>query len=309
MEREKIEILKNCFGNYFKSNDELLFKCPKCRHDKRKLSVNIEKNVFKCWVCGHAGSNLSNLLKKFAPYSEYSKWLELSDTVDITTFDDLFGSHAHEEAVVSVELPPEFETLTGKRPPVSSRHVLNYLKGRGVDKEDILKWKIGYCKSGDYEKRICIPSFDNNGELNYFVGRSYAGHFPKYKNPAASRDIIFNDLYIDWDSPIVLVEGVFDAMKSNNAIPLLGSNLSEKSKLFQKIIENNSTVYMAMDQDAEIKERKIIKNLLEYDIGIYKIEVAPYSDVGEMTKEEFQKRYKDASIMKSLDYLYQCLKF
>ena len=98
-------------------------------------------------------------------------------------------------------------------------------------------------------------------------------------------------------------------MKSNNAIPLLGSNLSEKSKLFQKIIENNSTVYMAMDQDAEIKERKIIKNLLEYDIEIYKIEVAPYSDVGEMTKEEFQKRYKDASIMKSLDYLYQCLKF
>ena len=309
MEREKIEILKNSLGNYFKSNDELLFKCPKCQHDKRKLSVNVEKNVFKCWVCGYSGTNISNLLKRYASYSEYSKWSELSDVVNISKFDNLFGVEEEVEQESFLELPPEFETLTGQSKQISSRPAINYLRNRGIDDKDILKWKIGFCKTGEYEKRICIPSFNEDGELNYFVGRTYAGDFPKYKNPPASKDIIFNSLNIDWDEPIVLVEGVFDAIKAKNAIPLLGSNLSEKSKLFQKIVQENCTVYMALDQDAQSKENKMIKSLLDHDIQIYKINIDPYSDVGEMSKEEFQNRYKDASIMESLDYLYQCLKF
>ena len=309
MEKEKLDILINSFGNFFKSNDEYLFKCPKCTHNKRKLSVNIEKNAFKCWVCGYAGSNITNLVKKYSPYPEYSRWAELSDTVDITTFDDLFRTEKKDIFYNKVNLPEKFKTLTGKQAGFTSRHAINYLKTRDVGKDDILKWKMGYCATGEYEKRICIPSFDEDGELNYFVARSYAGQFPKYKNPATSKDIVFNDLYIDWDSPVVLVEGIFDAMKAANAVPLLGSSLSERSKLFQKIIEKNATIYMALDPDAKYKEQKIIKNLMEYDVKIYKININPYSDVGEMSKEEFVKRYKDASVVKSLDYLYQCLNF
>ena len=56
----------------------------------------------------------------------------------------------------------------------------------------------------------------------------------KYLNPPADRDIIFNELYIDWDSDIILVEGAFDAIKAGpNSIPLLGSTLREESSLFQ----------------------------------------------------------------------------
>ncbi len=309
MEKEKIDILKDCFGNYFKTGEEHLFQCPKCQSDKRKLSVNVEKNVFKCWVCGYSGLNIANLLKRHAPYSEYSRWLEITETVDLTTFDNLFDQIEEETVDPIVQLPGQFKTLTSRQEGLSYRYSLNYLKQRGIDKGDALRWKIGYCDSGEYEKRICIPSFGESGQLNYFVARSYAGQFPKYKNPPVSRDIIFNDLYVDWDEPIVLVEGAFDAIKAENSIPLLGSSLNENSKLFKKIIEKNAIVYMALDKDASSKERQIIKKLMEYDIEVYKIDTTTHEDVGEMTEKEFKSKYKEATVMNSSDYLYQCLKF
>ena len=78
-------------------------------------------------------------------------------------------------------------------------------------------------------------------------------------NPSLSRDIIFNELYIDWDLDVVLVEGVFDAIKTGpNAIPLLGSTLREDSKLLQAIVKNDAAIFLALDPDAEKKSTKLI---------------------------------------------------
>ena len=183
------------------------------------------------------------------------------------------------------------------------------MRKRGVTKEDILRWKIGFCDEGEYAGRICVPSFDNHGDLNYFIARSYGNQFPKYKNPPSSRDIVFNDLYTDWDKPVVLVEGVFDAIVAGNAVPILGSFLREGSELFQKIIKEKATIYMALDPDAFEKEKRIINLLLEYDITVYKVDVSPYEDVGSMSRSEFETRKKEATIIDSTDYLYQCLRF
>ena len=309
MEREKIEILERSFGRFFQTGEEYLFKCPKCGHYKRKLSVNIDKNVFKCWICGYSGIDLSLLLKRYAPYSEYSKWISFGEVVDLTRFEDIFADETIKAEKPVVHLPETFKTLTGKSDSFGARHAMSYLRDRGIDKEDILKWKIGYCDSGDYAKRICIPSFDDAGDLNYFIARSYAGHFPKYKNPPVSRDVVFNDLYIDWDEPVVLVEGVFDAMRAENAIPILGSSLGENSKLFRKIVKCRKEVYIALDSDAESKERKIIKNLMDYDVEVRKVNLGPYSDVGDMPKEVFLKFQKEATVVDNTDYLYQYLNF
>jgi DNA primase len=86
---------------------------------------------------------------------------------------------------------------------------MNYLPTARITKQDIVWWKMGYCTKGEYEGRIIIPSFDDEGDLSYFVSRSYdkKSFYPKYKNPPASRNIIFNDLFVDWSSDIILVEG------------------------------------------------------------------------------------------------------
>tara|TARA_A100001015_G_scaffold71987_1_gene79825 strand:- start:1007 stop:1933 length:927 start_codon:yes stop_codon:yes gene_type:complete len=308
LETEKLDILTSFLGRYYRTGQEFLFRCPKCNHEKRKLSVNLDKGVYKCWVCGFSGLKIAKLVKKYADYSDYNRWKDLDGTIDITTFDDLFGEK-EEATVEKVNLPDSFVSLTGNNNSFKARHARSYLKKRNIFEDDILKWKIGFCSEGDYQNRVCIPSFSDSGDLNYFVARSYGDDFLKYKNPPVSRDVIFNDLYTDWDQPIVLVEGVFDAIVAGNAIPILGSVLKEDSKLFQKIISKKVTVYVALDPDAKKKEQRIINSLLEHDIEVLKIDVAPYDDVGSMTKETFLQRKKEAAVMDSTHYLYQYLKF
>lgn len=305
---EQVGILENVLGRYYQSGAELLFKCPKCKHGKRKLSVNLDKGAFKCWICGYSGKKISNLVKRYGDRSEYTKWLDLDGSVDLTSFDSLFSTEVEKERQ-TVSLPDSFKTLTGNTKTFSSRYARNYLKTRGITFQDVLRWKIGFCDDGEYAERICIPSFDESGELNYFIARSYGNKFPKYKNPPVSRDIIFNDLYVDWQEPIVLVEGVFDAIVAGNAIPILGSVLRERSQLFQKIVKKGSMVYIALDPDAADKEQKIINSLLEYDIKVYKVDVSGFEDVGSMTKQQFEERKKASTIIDSTHYLYQCLQF
>ena len=54
-------------------------------------------------------------------------------------------------------------------------------------------------------------------------------------NPDASKDVIGFDMFVNWDLPIVICEGVFDAMAIRmNAIPLFGK--SPQSELQKEII-------------------------------------------------------------------------
>ena len=181
--------------------------------------------------------------------------------------------------------------------------VRKYLKDRGVTKSDILKWKIGYCSSGQYENRIIVPSFRDDGYVNYFVARTYSKHWKRYINPPVSNNVVFNELYIDWNSDLCIVEGVFDAIVAGNAVPLLGSSLRENSKLVQQIVKHDTPVYLALDPDARDKERKIAKMFMQYDIELYKIDVSGFDDVGEMTKDEFKNCKQNAAFMKMDNYL------
>jgi len=283
----KTSLLSAALGEYRRSGDELLFFCPFCQHHKRKLSVNLKSNNFKCWICDERGKNVRRLLKSRLTNSQLYEWDKINNVVDLTQLDD----NIFQEQVVSLEeviqLPEEFISLANKNLPLSSKFAMRYLLDRGYKKEDIVMWKVGYCSSGEYAGRVVVPSFNDNGDINYFVARSYADKFPKYMNPKVSKDIVFNELYLDWNKDIILVEGVFDAMKAKNSIPLLGSTLNQKSNLFKKIIYYEPNVYIALDPDAEKKASQLIENLIQYDLNLFKIDVEGFGDVGEMTKEQF----------------------
>ena len=283
----KTSLLSAALGEYRRSGDELLFFCPFCQHHKRKLSVNLKSNNFKCWICDERGKNVRRLLKSRLTNSQLYEWDKINNVVDLTQLDD----NIFQEQVIALEeiiqLPEEFISLANKNLPLSSKFAMRYLLDRGYKKEDIVMWKVGYCSSGEYAGRVVVPSFNDNGDINYFVARSYADKFPKYMNPKVSKDIVFNELYLDWNKDIILVEGVFDAMKANNSIPLLGSTLNQKSNLFKKIIYYEPNVYIALDPDAEKKASQLIENLIQYDLNLFKIDVEGFGDVGEMTKEQF----------------------
>ena len=273
------------------------------------MSINIEKGVYKCWVCDYSGLKLSSLVKRYGDRTHYNQWIELDEVIDLSSFDGLFATNDQElpSKHRRISLPVDFFSLTKKLNDVEHIKAMNYLKSRNIDYNDIVRWRIGFCRTGEDEGRGCIPSFDERGDLSYFIARSYKNQFPKYKNPPVDRNIVFNDLYVDWSEPVVIVEGVFDAIVAGNALPLLGSTLSERSEVFKKIITKSPTIYMALDSDASKKEMSIIKLLLQYDLDIYKVSTDGYDDVGSMTKQQFAKRKEEAVLINQTNYLYQCL--
>jgi DNA primase len=303
---EKLKLLKKALGHCWTNEEEHQFHCPKCNHHKLKLSVNIDKGVFKCWICDYSGTKISPLIRRFAP-SYYADWRLLEGEIDLDKYDTIFADEVEAPPQI-IDLPENFQTLTGKKTRLKQKP-LNYLYSRGFTDTDILNWKIGFCNFGEYQDRVIVPSFDSQGNVSFFIARSYTDDWMKYRNPKVSKDIIFNDLNVDWDNDVILVEGVFDAMKCKNAIPLLGSTLRENSLLFQKICEKKPNVYLALDEDAKGKEFGIAKKLREYGIRTMSIKITPYSDIGEMPVAVVEERKQNADIVSDLDYLHYKLDF
>lgn len=247
---------------------------------------------------------MRRIIRRYGSFHDIQDWDAFEGKVEISAFDALFIDLEEEKVEETVDLPQEFVSLANNNLSITTSPARKYLLDRGITKKDIVRWKIGCCMEGDYQGRIVVPSFNHDGEVNYFIARSYGKEYPKYKNPPASRDIVFNHLYIDWDEDLVLVEGVFDAIVAGpNSIPLLGSTFRDSSKLFQQIVKNDTPVFLALDPDAKKKETRILKKLLEYGVEVYKVDVSGYEDVGSMTPEEFQRRKEIASFISNDDYL------
>ena len=213
MDTEKLKLLKKFLGGSYRSGNEHLFYCPKCKHHKKKMSINLELNAFKCWICDYSSKGIHRLVRRFADFTTRKEWEKIDNIVDLSKLDSLDSLFAVEEEEIfneEIEMPNSFRTLTGNQKKLTSGPAKKYLRERNISKEDVLNWKIGYCDAGDFAGRIIVPSFNDKGELNYYIARSYDGNWMKYKNPKISKDIIFNDLNIDWGDNIILTEGVFD---------------------------------------------------------------------------------------------------
>jgi hypothetical protein len=241
--------------------------------------------MFHCWVCGYKGHNLLPILKKYRP-NKVQEYVEkiLGKKID---FDD----DVVEE--ITADLPNGFVFLGNKRkledPDIKSARF--YLKRRNISTADIWYYKLGTYTSGRFRRRIFMPSFDNNGELNFYAARSIDNDsFIKYINAEIpKKTIIFNHINIDWSKELTLVEGPFDLMRCNeNATAILGSALPDDGLLFQEIIKHKTPILLALDADMPHKTHKIAKLLSEYSIDIRVLELDSFDDVGEMTKQQFE---------------------
>ena len=295
MNTKKILILKDTLGSFYKSKNEHLFFCPFCKHHKKKMSVNVNRNVFKCWVCDTKGG-ISYLIKRFGTQENQYQWELLNQEIDMSSAETMFDQKI-EEVKQTVALPNEYVCLAKKGLSHSALEPFAYLVSRGVSRRDILYFKIGYCETGPYRKRIIIPSFNEDGNCDYFIARTYGTDWLKYKNPPVAKNIIFNDLLIDWESPITLVEGMFDALKVRNAIPILGSTLRQDTKLFKKLVAKQPKIYIGLDQDVLTKSLKVISTMIEYGLEVYRLDTSEIEDIGSVTKQEAESLKENSTLM------------
>lgn len=290
---KKLSILQSALGEYYRQGDEYLFYCPFCSHRKRKLSINLKKDVAKCWVCKWATASLAKLVSVVGDEGEKMEWNEIDDSVDIQTLEEKIFKDDDEESQIVRSLPDGYKPLAHSY----NEEAIKYLTSRGLDLDDVYQWQIGYADDGRYEGRVIFPSFDRSGQVNYYVARSFVGDgYPKYMTADGPHtEIVFNELYINWDEPVRLVEGVFDAVKASpNSIPLLGNFLHEDSELMSALVKKDPEVYVALDSDASAQQRNLLETLIDYGITSFSVDIGEYEDVGDMPREDFEKAVDQA---------------
>jgi DNA primase len=273
-------------GSNLKGN-ELAFYCPFCHHHKQKLQVNTETQKWHCWTCNSGGKKLTSLLRK----------LDV-DRKTISVIREIYGDSNYipqnedSDTKVFISLPKEYislvETPKGFNPEY--KHAIHYLTQRGIGIKEIIKYGIGYCKEGLYARRIIIPSYNSDGSLNYFISRSYyTDEKMKYKNPPISKNIICLDSQINWNEPIILCEGVFDAITiRRNAIPLLGKFPSKT--LVEKIFMSGITdIVISLDNDAMSEALKVSEYFRKQGINV-RLMKADDKDASEMGYDNFYNK-------------------
>ena len=263
------------------------YHCPFCHHHKPKLEVQLLENKegnnpWNCWSCGTRGKTIYTLFKRAKASSdkiaEAKRLIKSSKSIKDIEID------------TSVSLPTEY--ISFDRADINRvyyKHALAYLKKRGLTLADIYKYQIGYCEGGKYDKMVIIPSYNAEGSLNYFVARSFdTNAFKKYSNPSISRDIIPTENLINWNLPIILCEGMFDAIAiKRNAIPLLGKNI--QSSLMKKIVTSVvDKIYIALDKDAIKQALRFCEMLMAEGKEVYLVDLQD-KDPSEMGFVNFTK--------------------
>lgn len=241
------------------------YNCPYCADmegiksdGKYNCCVNYRDGYFHCWKCGSAGK-ISRLLKDFGgkdivgEYYNEIKSIRDSQEYQLYQNNALVKSELFEEGQI-LKLPENYRRISSA--DKESYKAYKYLKGRGLDYDIINEFEIGYVPwSDDYKmrSRIIVPSYDQYGNLNYYVTRDYTGKQKlKYINPNIDKKtVIFNEGKVNFGENIILCEGVFDSFCLPNSIPLLGKVLNEDFAVYQMLIEKaRAKIIVLLDDDA-----------------------------------------------------------
>ena len=289
--RQLINLLESVLGAAKNSGNESTFSCPYCNHHKKKLVINTLTEKWHCWVCGVKGIGVERIFKKLGAYDKIPKLKSISK---------IKLNIKNEEKSTHVSLPIEFIPLVNGSPSSPEfRNAARYIKSRGLTKIDVLRYNIGYCETGPYSGMVIIPSYDEEGLLNYFVGRSYYNTDFKHKNPKVSKDVIGLELLVNWNKSINICEGVFDAITiGENSIPIFGKFLPKKLKA--KIKEKKvKKVNIILDNDARKEAIELCEYLMAEDIDVRMVDVPEDSDPNEMGREKIKNLIENTQ---SLDF-------
>jgi DNA primase len=251
---------------YIRKGEEAVYFCPFCSHYKKKLEVNVRTQEWHCWVCNSCGKSIRSLFYKLKAKESYFN--ELYKIVGTS-----WKRQEQEwERPKNLSLPDEFIPLWKPSKSFDYGHAMAYLEDRRVTMDDIIRYNIGYCEEGIYRHRVLIPSYDRDGNVNFFAARAYhAGNLYKYMLAPWPKDIVGFELFVNWQEPITLVEGTFDAIAvRNNAIPLFGTTLTFALKL--AVVKNKvKRVNILLDNDA-LKQAVDIFDRIE-DLQVSQIDI------------------------------------
>lgn len=286
--KQLVDLLSEILGfpkRYTHGLVELEFNCPSCRNNKFNLAVNTDKKKFQCWACEYRGT-IDKIVKEFGTIPQR----RLYETIVSNSRIQISKQNSKVEPIsigsfrsMKHEWKDSLDFYAAKR----------YLATRKIDPLLIAKWDICYAEDGPYSNRVIIPSKRLDGKVEYFVARDfYDTDRYKYKNPPLRKsEIIFGEKFIDWKKPVILTEGVFDAIVLPNSVPILGSKIEGNTKLIKTIVANRTPIIIGFDEDKTglRGKKKVGKYLESLGITLYLLPENEYNDLA----KAYQMKGKD----------------
>jgi len=287
---------------------EITAQCPDPAHSDRKPSwsicTDIGSNKFgrhNCFSCGFKGDiiTLWQVARDLPDRKE--AYHELKDIYGKDDEDSIFTSFLNERAysnfkneskeIKFVEMPFEFELVE----PGSAQW--NWLMGRGLSEEIIVKHRIGYL-TDDHKKMPGWVVFP------IFFGGDTVGHFSRsmfQKKQLYSKGLPVSQIWYNWDNiditkkEIIIVEGIIDCLrvlstgymqsyrKHSNIVATLGNRIQLPRSTLLKSFE---TIICAADGDdgGRILEREISKNYAG-STSILSVPIPEGEDPGSLSKD------------------------
>ena len=255
--------------------DWIRIECPWCGHEntsKRNMSVALKTGYFYCHRCQEKG---------FYKRSKAKDWY-------VPPVDNPLS----EPPKPAITLPDEFQPLNERPVAGTDIRFWNYVTGRGVHPETIVDCGIGYCQFGFYRDCIVVPLWDGPN-LSGFVARNIVDRSYRYQKGFRREISMFNKDRLWDEDPIVVVEGVFDALPHYpHTVAVLGKPSYEHKKLLASV---RKRVYVMLDGDAKAESWALATLLRVGGVDAIYVPVAPGKDPGDASHEEFLQAIQQAS--------------
>lgn len=251
------------------NKDQVRFQeCPFCSNTKFKFYVNLKKGLYYCHRCGVGGR-----IKTFQS--------------PLDKFKERVSNFLRPGIKVVIKKDPEIMLPKEIIYPIYPKHGMpyRYLERRQITREEQVRYRIGYCSSGNFEDRIILPVYDN-GVLVYFMGRSFTDREPRYMNSPTSKEHVIFKSFEGKVGHAVVVEGVFSALRVAKVFPaiaLLGKIMSPGQR--ERIKECTDSITIMLDPDAQRNAVDLAWDM-SYHIKTWISLLEGERDPGEMSTEE-----------------------
>jgi hypothetical protein len=263
------------------------FYSPFCNDTEKKCVMWFPSGRFRCYKSGEEGDffKFIKLIKNLNSYSEakyyfIKNYLKSNDL--IKNFINRETQDFEEKEVDEIKLPEGSEKFN------KLKHIkyFNYLKDRELSSEtiDLINLFIE-----QKTQRIIFPIYSNdNSKLLYYTGRSIDKNQKLRWVDAVSKhksEVVFS-LNKNLQT-IYLVEGIFDSLKIDGGVSLLGSYLHETIEK-ELISKNYYKIIVVMDNDLpglEAQLKIILKLKKKRNVYIWNWnneKINKYKDFGEI---------------------------
>jgi DNA primase len=275
--------------------DEIVAYCPWHEDSTASLAINTE-NGWHCFAGCGKGRTLESLLVKFAPNKKL--YQKLAATLPELYLESLDTHTTQKEDVKPLyhvdELPMACEN--------------EYLASRGITDETVVEFNLKYHKGFN---SIIIPIYQNS-ELVGSVQRKIIGN-PKYINsPGMNKDqILFPfDKVQPVNRKIILVEGIFDAIKAHqegvtNVLSSFGGSMSQGHIRMLGSIARTVAICPDKDRAGLRMAERSTKMLLEKGLDVEYVfppgKAKDFGDVSDFSQLKYHSYWKLEILKKNLN--------